>query len=92
MTASTTTLMAALLLALFGWLATVHWIKDRRTMSEKTKQLLIIPSWFPWMALALGSVVAQGMLPAQEALQGAMSFSVGMLVFVFSTRRRTSRS
>ena len=89
---TTITLVSCLLVAFFGWLATVHAIRTNTRLSDKLKRRLIVPSWFPWMVVALGAVVAQGRMSLDEAFQGGMSFSVGMLFFLISSQRQVRRS
>lgn len=87
----TKTMILMLLVALGGWLATAQWIKSRQTLSEHMKRMLIIPAWFPWMGMAVGAPVAQGQASLFDAFKLVASFSVGMLVCIYMTRRKSPR-
>lgn len=88
MNTGTQMLIGAMLIALIGWLASVHWMRGTTRFSERTRRRLVVPLWIPWMALALASVVIPGRISLGEALQGTTGFSVGLLVFMVSVRGR----
>ncbi|HEU4323715.1 MAG TPA: hypothetical protein VFS21_11250 [Roseiflexaceae bacterium] len=81
---------AAVLIALIGWLATLRVISNAR-ISPKLKQWLLVPSWVPWMALALGAPIMSGMLPWQDALNMGGAMTVGMAVSIVLGGRQTPR-
>ena len=85
-------LAASMIVALVGWLATIYWLKGIKRLTDRSRGILIVATWFPWMVLALATVVMPGKLPLADALQGTTAFSVGMVVFLISSRRKTSRS
>ena len=84
-------LMQAMFIALAGWIATCYRIVHSR-VSLKTRQLLVIPLWFVWMAIALGAPVFQGTVTVTEALTTGASFSVGMVIFLVMRRVNSRRS
>lgn len=89
---TTKTMLISLLIALAGWLATAHWIKTRHTLSDQYKRMLIVPAWFPWMGIAMGAPIAQGQVSFNDALKAVVSFSFGMMVCIYVTRRQSHRS
>ena len=88
MSDTTLLLLKAICIALVGWLATAHLIKTRTNLKEKLKRFLIVPTWFPWMGLALGGPVYQGSIPSDEALSAGLSFTVGMFICLFMLNRQ----
>lgn len=81
----------AILVALVGWFATLRVIGASRLSSGK-KRLLMIPSWIPWMALALGAPVLAGFISVPGAINLGGAMTVGMMVsMVFSNRRPPQR-
>ncbi len=88
---ATRTMIVSLLIALAGWLATAHWIKSRNTLSDQYKRMLIVPAWFPWMGMAMGAPIAQGQISFFEALKTVVSFSFGMMICLYVTRRKSQR-
>jgi len=89
---TTRTMIVSLLVALAGWLATAHWIRSRQKLSAQIKRMLIIPAWFPWMGIAMGAPVSQGQIALLDALKAVVSFSCGMLICLYFSRRNTRRS
>lgn len=85
------TLAGSMLVALVGWVATIYWLKGFKRLSARSRNILLLSSWFPWMVMALAAVVVPGKLPLADALQGTTAFGVGMIAFFISTRRKTSR-
>lgn len=81
----------AILVALVGWFATLRVISASHLSSGK-KRLLMIPSWIPWMALALGAPILSGFLTVPGALNLGGAMTLGMMVsLVFSSRRPPQR-
>jgi len=85
------TIAGAILVALVGWFATIRVIGASKLSSRK-KHWLLIPSWIPWLALALGAPILTGHLavPAAINLGGAMTMGMAVSV-VFSQRRPPKR-
>src|SRR6185503_16326601 len=69
----------AVIIALMGWFATIFAI-SRSRLSSKRKLLLLVPSWIPWMALALGAPILSGLIPWHEAINIGGAMTVGMVV------------
>jgi hypothetical protein len=78
----------AMFFALVGWFATLIAISGSR-LSTLWKQLLLVPSWIPWAALALGSPVVRGTLDLQGALGIAGAMTVGMTLSILASARRS---
>ena len=89
---ATRTMIVSLLVALGGWLATAHIIKGRQKWSDQVKKMLIIPAWFPWMGVAMGAPVAQGQVALFDAFKAVVSFSFGMMICLYFSRRSARRS
>ena len=87
----TRTMVISLLVALAGWLATAHWIKTREKLSDQYKRMLIVPAWFPWMGVAMGAPIAQGQIAFGDAFKTVLSFSFGMMICLYVTRRKARR-
>lgn len=84
------TVTVAIIIALIGWFATIFAI-SRSGLSSKKKLLLLIPSWVPWMALALGAPILSGMLPLREAINIGGAMTVGMAVSLAISRGQRSQ-
>lgn len=81
----------AIVIALIGWFATIFAISKSR-LNTKKKLLLLVPSWVPWMALALGAPIISGMIPLTEAINIGGAITMGMVVsLVISRNQRTGR-
>jgi hypothetical protein len=80
----------AILVALVGWFATIRVISASRLSSGK-KRLLMIPSWLPWMALALGAPILSGLISLPNAMNLGGAMTMGMLVSVVLSRRQPPR-
>lgn len=80
--------MIAVLVAIVGWFATLAAIGGSR-LSSLWKQVLLVPSWIPWAALALGAPVVRGSIDLGGALGIAGAMTVGMTVSILASRRRT---
>lgn len=91
MNGATQTMIVSLLIALGGWLATAHWIKSRQRLNDQYKRMLIVPAWFPWMGIAMGGPVVQGQIAFVEAAKIALSFSCGMLFYMYMARRNARK-
>ncbi len=89
---SNSVLIQVLFFALTGWLATCYWVVSSR-FKPHTRRFLIIPLWFPWMLLALGGPVVQGIVPHTQALSSGIGLTIGMLSVILMHRlmRRRSR-
>ena len=57
-----TAVSVAIIIAIVGWLATIFAI-SRSSLSRTWKRNLLIPSWIPWLALALGAPILSGLIP-----------------------------
>ena len=77
----------AILVALVGWLATIRVISASRLSSWK-KQLLVVPSWIPWMALALGAPILGGFITLPNAINLGGAMTLGMMVSIVLSQRR----
>jgi hypothetical protein len=66
-------------IAIVGWFATIAAIQQTKLTSAR-KRLLIIPAWLPWLMLALGAPIAQGVLPIVGALNIGGALTAGMLL------------
>jgi hypothetical protein len=81
----------AIVIALIGWFATIFAI-SKSPLSSKKKLLLLVPSWVPWMALALGAPILSGLIPLTEAVNIGGAITMGMVVSLFISRnQRTGR-
>ncbi|MEN9934180.1 MAG: hypothetical protein RLZZ387_759 [Chloroflexota bacterium] len=78
----------AMFFALVGWFATLAVIGGSR-LNTVWKQLLLVPSWIPWVALALGAPVVRGNLDLTGALGIAGAMTVGMTVSILASQRRS---
>jgi hypothetical protein len=76
----------AIVVALTGWFATLVAI-NRSSLTGAWKQRWMIPSWIPWLGLALGAPILSGMIPIQQALNVGGALTAGMLVSVVVSRR-----
>lgn len=77
----------AILVALVGWFATIRVISASRLSSGK-KQLLLVPSWIPWMAFALGAPILSGLISLPNAINLGGAMTVGMVVSVVLSQRQ----
>ncbi|HNP88828.1 MAG TPA: hypothetical protein PKK78_22105 [Kouleothrix sp.] len=85
-----TVITGAVAIALFGWFATIIAI-SRSKLSSEHKRMLVVPSWLPWFALALGPPILSGFISWQEALNLGGAITIGMLVSVVVSRNRPRR-
>lgn len=69
------------IVAIIGFLATIRIISTSK-LSAKTKRWLLIPSWVPWMGLALGAPIFTGVLAFAEALNIGGALTAGLMVAV----------
>lgn len=81
-------LIIAMFFALLGWFATLAAIGGSR-LSGIWKQLLLVPSWIPWVALALGAPVVRGSIDLNGALGIAGAMTAGMMVSIVASQRRS---
>ena len=80
----------AILIALIGWFATIRVIGASR-LSSGMKRLLMIPSWIPWMALALGAPILSGLISFPNAVNLGGAMTVGMMVSLVLSQRQPPR-
>jgi len=85
-----TVVSAAIMIAIVGWLATILAI-SRSSLSRTWKRNLLVPSWIPWMALALGAPILNGLIPLNDAVSMGGAMNTGMLISVVIGRRKSSR-
>ena len=85
-----TAVSGAIVIALVGWFATIFAI-SRSSMSRRRKRILLIPSWIPWLALALGAPILSGIIPLADAVNIGGAMTTGMLVSLVISRRQTPR-
>ncbi len=79
---------AAMLIAFVGWFATLLAIK-RSGYSARTKYLLMIPSWIPWLVLALGAPMLHGVLSLASAIDIGGAITAGMICSMVLLRARS---
>jgi hypothetical protein len=80
----------AIIIAIVGWFATIFAI-SRSSVSSKWKRILLIPSWIPWLGLALGAPILSGMIPLNDAVNIGGAMTTGMLVSIVVARRQPPR-
>ena len=85
-----TVVSAAMMIAIVGWLATIFAI-SRSSLSRTWKRNLLVPSWIPWMALALGAPILNGLIPLNDAVSMGGAMTAGMLISVVIGRGKSSR-
>jgi len=85
-----TAVSGAIVIALVGWFATIFAI-SRSSMSRRRKRILLIPSWIPWLALALGAPILSGIIPLADAVNIGGAMTMGMLVSLVISRGQTPR-
>ena len=85
-----TAVSVAIIVALVGWFATIFAI-SRSSMSSGRKRILLIPSWIPWLALALGAPILSGMIPLADAVNIGGALTTGMVVSLVVSRRQPPR-
>jgi hypothetical protein len=85
-----TAISVTIVIALIGWFATVVMI-SRSAMSGQRKRWLLIPSWIPWVALALGAPILSGVIPLSEAVNIGGGMTMGMVVSLVVSRRQGPR-
>jgi len=71
-------------IAIIGWFATLIAIKNSR-LSRAQKQLLMVPSWLPWIGGALGAPIASGALPLNNAISIGGALTMGLLISILMT-------
>jgi hypothetical protein len=79
--------MIAIVIALVGWFATLAVIGGSR-LSAVWKQVLLVPSWIPWVALAMGSPVVRGSIDFSGAIGIAGAMTIGIMFSIVATQRR----
>jgi len=84
------TVAIAMLVAVIGWLATIRAISTSR-LSSRNKRWMLLPSWIPWMALALGAPILSGFLALSEALHIGSAITIGLMVSVVVAGRQSRR-
>jgi hypothetical protein len=85
-----TAVSVAIIIAIIGWFATIFAI-SRSSMSSKWKRILLIPSWIPWLGLALGAPILSGLIPLNDAVNIGGAMTTGMLVSIVVARRQPPR-
>jgi hypothetical protein len=80
-----TIVSGAIIIALLGWFATIIAI-SRSGLTGRRKRMLLIPSWLPWLALALGAPILSGLISWQDAVNLGGAITTGMLVSVVISR------
>lgn len=74
-------LAGAIGIAVIGWFATITAIQNT-SLGSFWKRLLILPAWLPWLTLALGATIVNGVMPLSGALNIGGAMTVGMLVSI----------
>ena len=82
--------IGAIVIALVGWFATLVAI-NRSSMSASWKRRWMVPSWIPWLGLALAAPILSGMIPLQQAISFGGALTTGMLVSVLISHRAPRR-
>ena len=85
-----TAVSGAMVIALVGWFATVFVI-GRSRLNSRRKRILLIPSWIPWLTLALGAPISSGIISLSVAANIGGAMTMGMLVSVLFARRQAPR-
>jgi hypothetical protein len=83
-------IVGAIIVALIGWFATIVAI-NRSSLSQAWKRRWMIPSWIPWIGLALGAPILSGMIPIQQAINVGGALTTGMVVSMVVARRPPQR-
>ena len=84
------TVAGAIVVALVGWFATIRAISASKLSSDR-KQWLLIPSWIPWMVVALGAPILTGALSVANAINLGGAITMGMAVSIVIAHRRPKR-
>jgi hypothetical protein len=84
------TIAVAILIALVGWFATIRAISASK-LSNGRKQWLLIPSWIPWLVVALGAPILAGALSVANAINLGGALTMGMAVSIVFSQRRPKR-
>jgi hypothetical protein len=84
------TIAGAIVIALVGWFATIRAISGSKLSSER-KQWLLIPSWIPWLVIALGAPILTGALSLANAINLGGALTMGMAVSIVFSQRRPKR-
>lgn len=72
-------LVSAVVIAAVGWIATVVIIKRSR-LSHRNQKVLMLSTWLPWIALALGAPALNGVLSLSGALGIGGALTAGIMV------------
>jgi hypothetical protein len=80
----------AIFIALVGWFATIRAISASKLSSDR-KQWLLIPSWIPWLVIALGAPILTGALSVANAINLGGALTMGMAVSIVFSHRRPKR-
>ncbi len=86
----TPAVLVVIAVAIIGWFATIRAISSSK-LSDKTKRWMLIPSWVPWMAVALGAPIFSGVLPLIDAMNIGGAMTAGMAVAVVIVGRQGPR-
>jgi hypothetical protein len=84
------TVVVAILIALIGWFATLRVISASKLSSSK-KHWLMLPSWIPWMAFALGAPILAGSMSLPNAINLGGAMTMGMALSIVFSRRGPKR-
>jgi hypothetical protein len=85
-----TAVSGAIIIAIVGWFATIFAI-SRSPLSSKWKRILLVPSWIPWLALALGAPILSGLIPLNDAINVGGAMTTGLVVSIVFARRQSPR-
>jgi hypothetical protein len=86
----TDAILTAIAIGVAGWIGTLIVIA-RSKLGGRAKVLLLIPSWVPWAALALGGPVLAGSIDLAGALNIAGAITLGMTVSLIAGGRGPRR-
>lgn len=78
--------IAAVIIAAIGWIATIRGLSFTRM--PRVKRWFLIPLWIPWIVLALGAFIASGGLPLADALNIGGAVTAGLTVSIIVAGRR----
>ena len=76
-----------IIVAIIGFLATIRVISQSH-LPARVKRWLLIPSWVPWLALALGAPLFTGALALPDALNIGGGLTAGLMIAVVVSGRK----
>lgn len=86
----TPSVLFVVVIAVIGFLATIRVISQSK-LPERAKRWLLVPSWVPWLGLALGAPLFTGALNLPEALNIGGGLTAGLMIAVVVAGRSGPR-